>query len=74
MKDFLDKEIKVGDMIVACVSHGRNSGASLTKFRVTGLTNSFVLGNIPDYNGRLSEYPKFNQTRISPSKCIIIPE
>lgn len=70
MEDFLGNTINVGDTVVACVGHGRNSGASLVKFVVTGLTPKMVKGDIPDYTGRVSK--SAGQTRISADNCIVI--
>jgi hypothetical protein len=66
MKDFLNNVIELGDTVVACVPHGRNSGASLSQFVVEGFTPKFVKGSIPNYVG--NDYPSL----ISPSKCVVI--
>ena len=50
MNDFLNKSLEIGDEIVACVPHGRNSGASLVKGIVIGFTNTMVRASIPSYN------------------------
>jgi len=66
MKDFLGNELNVGDKIVACVTHGRNAGATLVKGEVTGFTEKFVKTRIPTYNG----YNPDEVTRISPEKVM----
>lgn len=70
MKDYMGKEISVGDTVVAAVKHGRNSGASLQKFVVTGFTEKFVKGVIPTYTG----YTAWNgeESRIDPKKVLVI--
>lgn len=67
MKDFLGVELEVGDNIVACASHGRNSGATLVRGKIVGFTNEFVKVHAPYYNTSNSyEY------KISPKKVIKI--
>jgi hypothetical protein len=65
MKDFLGQDMNVGDLVVACVPHGRNSGASLVKGTVLGFTSHFVKVNIPDYNDK-----KVHARNISPEKLV----
>ena len=45
-------------------------GASLSKFVVEGFTPTFVKGVVPYYNGPGNR--DFGQTKISPSKCIVV--
>lgn len=66
MNDFKGNEIHVGDTVIAAVRHGRNSGASLVEFVVTGFTKTWVLGVIPSYIGYSG------QGRISPDKIYVI--
>lgn len=66
-KDFLGKEIGIGDIVVAAVDHGRNSGASLVKFTVTGITDKFVKGEIPAATNYL---PK--KLRVAKTKCVVV--
>ena len=68
MIDFLGQELNVGDNIVACVSHGKNSGATLVKGTVTGFTKEYVRGNIPGY----VHWMKPEERLISPTKVIKI--
>lgn len=64
MKDFLGRELIIGDTIVACVPHGRNSGASLVKGTIVGFTEHFVKSQMSTYNG-------LNDTRkIHPEKVL----
>jgi hypothetical protein len=65
--DFTGHLIKEGDTVVACVAHGRNSGASLTKGIVTKLTEKTVFFEGGDYTGRY-----VRERKCSPNKCIII--
>lgn len=67
MKDFLGVELEVGDNIAACVSHGRNSGASLVRGKIIGFTNEFVKVHAPHYNT-----PNKYEYKVSPSKVIKI--
>ena len=67
MKDFLGNELAIGDNVIAAISHGRNSGATLVKFTITGFTNKFVTGTIPDYTGYTG---RFSQKKISPEKIV----
>lgn len=69
MRDFLGNEIEINDTVVCAVGHGRNSGASLVKFVVTGFTKTFVNGEIPDYTGYVGQ---FSQTKVMPGKCVVI--
>lgn len=64
MKDFLDQELKVGDKIVACVPHGKNSGASLVKGEVTGFTKKMIRAKLPGY----ASWMKAEERLIDPSK------
>jgi subtilisin-like proprotein convertase family protein len=66
MKDFLDQELAIGEPIIACVPHGRNSGASLVKGEVIGFTKTMVRVRIPFYNLKMTE-----ERLISPSKVIL---
>lgn len=68
MKDFLGNELSIGDTVVAAVGHGRNSGASLVKFTITGFTKCFIKGYIPNY----TEYISLTECKISPDKVIKI--
>lgn len=70
MKDFAGIKIEIGDTVIAAVSHNKNAGASLSKFKVTGFTPTFVKGIIPDYTGRLPYDNK--EGNISPKKCFVI--
>lgn len=64
MKDFLGKELNIGDSIVACVPHGRNSGASLVEGTIVGFTEHYVKSKMTTYNG-------LNNTRkIHPQKVL----
>ena len=67
MKDFLGVDIEVGDTVIACVSHGKNSGATLVMFDVTRLTDKMVVGNIPKYHGCYVR----EDAKISPEKCFV---
>lgn len=69
MKDFLGNELNFGDKIVACVAHGKNSGASLVKGRVTGFTKQYLKAEVPSYNYQQSPV---EERRICPSKVIKI--
>lgn len=70
MKDFLDQELTIGDTIVACVAHGKNSGASLVKGKVTGFTKQMVRAIIPGY----ASWMKAEERLISPDKVILYRE
>lgn len=65
MKDFLKQELSVGDRIIACVTHGRNAGATLVKGVVVGFTEKFVKAELPSYNDSVTELRK-----ICPSKVV----
>ena len=67
--DFKGQLIEVGDTVIACVTHGRNSGASLVEFVVERITENYVFGKIPSYTGYIS---KFSQTKITPKKVYVI--
>lgn len=69
MKDFLGKELNIGDSVVVAVGHGRNSGASLVKGIVEGFTDKFVKIDMPDYTGYTG---KFGKTKTSPRKVVKI--
>lgn len=56
MIDFLGKELCVGATVVAAISHGRNSGSSLTTGVVSKITNAGVkLTGTRTYNGCLKD-------------------
>lgn len=64
MEDFLGKELNIGDSIVACVPHGRNSGASLVRGTIVGFTEHYVKSKMTTYSGS-------NDTRkIHPEKVL----
>lgn len=66
MKDFLGKNIDIGDIIIVAASHGRNAGASLRKAVVTGFTKCFV--EYTYYNRYSSEIVK----RVSRDKVVVV--
>lgn len=69
LRDFKNQIIEVGDTVIACVTHGRNSGASLVEFVVERMTENYVFGKIPSYTGYIGT---FSQTKVTPSKVYVI--
>ena len=67
MQDFLGNELDVGDKLVVCATHGRNSGATLVKATVIGFTNQFVRVVGGSYKSN-----RENEYKISPEKVIKI--
>lgn len=65
-QDFAGRTIYIGDVVIACVGHGKNAGASLVEFVVEKVTDNFVYGAIPSYNGGIG------QNKISCKKVYII--
>ena len=69
MKDFVGNEISVGDFVVGCVAHGRNSGASLTKGHVTRITEKTVFFEAMGYTQATHTE---RERKIDPNKVIVI--
>jgi len=65
MKDFLGKELAIGDKIVGAVSHGRNAGASLSKGKIIRFTPKMVICELHDYTGAYE-----SERKITPDKII----
>ena len=66
MKDFLGKEIEVGDKIVVAEGHGRNAGASLARAIVLGFTKAYVV-----IEG-ITRWLYREERRVKPEKIVVI--
>lgn len=67
MNDALNRPLTVGDEILAIVAHGRNSGGSFSRGKITRLTehNVFFMGS--DYSGYVHR-----ERKVDPSKVVKI--